>query len=70
MIKEAIEIGDGMDKFSLIIQAMQQTGALEYTKQLALDAADKAIAALTPLPESPYKQAIIALAHISVERAA
>ena len=70
MIKEAIETGDGMDKFSLIIQAMQQTGALEYTKQLALDAADKAIAALTPLPESPYKQALIALAHISVERAA
>lgn len=70
MIKEAIETGDGMDKFSLIIQAMQQTGALEYTKQLALDAADKAIAALTPLPESHYKQALIALAHISVERAA
>ena len=70
MIKEAIETGDGMDKFSLIIQAMQQTGALEYTKQLALDAADKAIATLTPLPESHYKQALIALAHISVERAA
>jgi octaprenyl-diphosphate synthase len=70
MIKEAIETGNGMDKFALIMQAMQQTGALEYTKQLALNAADKAIAALVPLPESCHKQALIALAHISVQRAA
>jgi octaprenyl-diphosphate synthase len=70
MIKEAIETGNGMDKFELIMQAMQQTGALDYTKQQALDAADKAITALEALPESPYKQALIGLAHISVERAA
>ncbi|MDP5031200.1 MAG: octaprenyl diphosphate synthase [Paraglaciecola sp.] len=70
MIREAIETGNGMDKFELIMQAMQDTGALEYTKKQAINAADKAVAALAPLPESNYKQALIGLAHISVERAA
>lgn len=70
LIREAIETGNGMQHFSAIMQAMQATGALSYTKQLALDAAQQAIDALAPLPESPYKQALIGLAHISVERAA
>ena len=70
MIREAIETGNGMDKFELIMQAMQDTGALEYTKKQAINAADKAVAALAPLQESNYKQALIGLAHISVERAA
>ena len=59
-----------MQHFTAIMQAMSDTGALEYTKQQALDAADQAIAALAPLAESAYKQALIGLAHISVERAA
>ena len=70
LIREAIEKGNGMQHFTAIMQAMSDTGALEYTKQQALDAADQAIAALAPLAESTYKQALIGLAHISVERAA
>ena len=70
LIKDAIESGNGMDNFATIMQAMQETGALDYTKQQALKAADQAIAALAPLADSPYKQALIGLAHISVERAA
>jgi octaprenyl-diphosphate synthase len=70
LIKQAIENGDGMQHFAEIMSAMHQTGALEYTKKQALEAADQAIAALAPLPESEYKQALIGLAHISVERAA
>jgi octaprenyl-diphosphate synthase len=70
LIKLAIENGDGMQHFDAIMQAMQDTGALDYTKKLALKAADQAIAALAPLPESEYKQALIGLAYISVERAA
>lgn len=70
LIREAIEKGNGMQHFTAIMQAMSDTGALEYTKQQALDAADQAIAALAPLAESAYKQALIGLAHISVERAA
>ncbi|MDP5032087.1 octaprenyl diphosphate synthase [Paraglaciecola sp.] len=70
LIKQAIETGDGMQHFDEIMLAMRETGALEYTKQQALDAADQAIAALSPLADSIYKQALISLAHISVERAA
>ena len=70
LIKQAIETGDGMQHFDEIMLAMRETGALEYTKQQALQSADLAIAALAPLAESDYKQALIGLAHISVERAA
>jgi octaprenyl-diphosphate synthase len=68
-IKEAIETGNGMQHFSEIMSTMEQTGALEYTKQQALKASDQAIQALTCLPNSEYKQALIGLAHIAVERA-
>jgi octaprenyl-diphosphate synthase len=70
MINEAISLGNGMDNLQAILQAMEETGALTYTKKQALIASQKAIDALAPLPESEYKQALIALAHISVERAA
>jgi octaprenyl-diphosphate synthase len=69
-IKEAIESGNGMQYFDEIMTTMQQTGALNYTKKLALDASDKAIKALAPLANSEYKNALIGLAHIAVERAA
>lgn len=68
-IREAIETGNGMDNLDAILSAMTETGSLTYTKEQALKAADQAIAALAPLPESNYKQALIGLAHISVERA-
>ena len=70
MIRSAIENSDGMNNFEPIMAAMRETGSLEYTKTQALKAADQAIEALAPLPDSEYKQALIALAHISVERAA
>ena len=70
LIKEAIETGNGMQHFDEIMATMHQTGALNYTKKLALDASNKAIKALAPLPNSEYKNALIGLAHIAVERAA
>ena len=69
-IKDAIENGNGMQHFDEIMKAMEQTGALNYTKNLALDASENAIKALAPLPNSEYKNALIGLAHIAVERAA
>jgi octaprenyl-diphosphate synthase len=69
-IKEAIENGNGMQHFDEIMTTMQQTGALNYTKKLALDASEKAIKALDPLSNSEYKNALIGLARIAVERAA
>ena len=68
LIKEAIEKANGMDHFDEIMQALHETNALAYTKQRALDEADKAIAALTIIPESEYKQALISLAHLSANR--
>ncbi|MCG6396155.1 octaprenyl diphosphate synthase, partial [Vibrio alginolyticus] len=45
-------------------------GSLEYTTQKALEEADKAIAALSALPDSQYKDALAGLAHIAVRRSA
>ncbi len=68
MIRDAIEHSNGMEKLDAIMQAMHQTGSLEYTKQRAEQEADKAIAELVILPESQYKQALITLAHMAVHR--
>ncbi|GAA6182889.1 MULTISPECIES: octaprenyl diphosphate synthase [Alteromonadaceae] len=70
LIKEAIELNNGMESLDEILAAMEQTGSLVYTKQKALQAANQAIEALAPLPDSDYKKALIGLANISVERAA
>lgn len=70
LIKEAIETGNGLQHFNEIMTAMEQTGALGYTKKLAVDASKKAIQALEVLPNSEYKTALIGLAEIAVERAA
>ncbi|WP_261834624.1 octaprenyl diphosphate synthase [Vibrio ishigakensis] len=68
MIHEAIEKANGMERLEDILQAMRDTGALEYTTRVAEQEADKAIAALDILPDSDEKQALIALAHLSVKR--
>jgi len=68
MIRSAIEHGDGMENLAEILEAMQQTGALVYTQEIAEKEADKAIQAIASLPESEHKQALIALAHIAANR--
>ncbi|WP_144213261.1 octaprenyl diphosphate synthase [Shewanella donghaensis] len=68
LIKEAIEKGDGTKAIDEIVAALQESGALEYTKQKANEEADKAIAALAPIADSDYKTALISLAKISVQR--
>ncbi len=70
MIRTAIEQGNGLDKLAEIQVAMAQTGALAYTRERAQLEAQKAIDELEVLPESEYKQALITLAHMSVERRA
>jgi octaprenyl-diphosphate synthase len=69
LIKNAIESGDGLQHFDQIMLAMQQTGALEYTKKQALNASDKAIEAISTITDSDHKIALISLAKIAVERA-
>jgi len=68
MIREAIEKANGMQRLNDILEAMEQTGSLEYTRQKAYQEADKAIAELSVLEDSEYKQALITLAHMAVHR--
>ncbi|MGC9402246.1 octaprenyl diphosphate synthase [Vibrio genomosp. F10] len=68
MIRDAIEHSNGMDRLNEILAAMDQSGSLDYTTSKALEEADKAIEQLSILPESDYKEALIALAHLAVKR--
>ena len=69
LIRKAIEQGgyDMIDEVQAIIQA---TGALDYTRAVAQEEADKAIEQLAHLPNSDYKQALEILALFSVQRKA
>ncbi|NRB22777.1 octaprenyl diphosphate synthase [Shewanella sp.] len=68
LIRKAIELGDGTQNIEEILVALKNCGALEYTHNRALEESDKAIAALTCIPDSEHKQALISLAKIAVER--
>jgi octaprenyl-diphosphate synthase len=70
LIKQAIENANGMDYLQEILDIMKLTGSLDYTQQKAYQEADKAILELNGLPESDYKQALITLAHMAVNRKA
>ena len=67
MIREAILDG-GLDQLEKVTAIIESTGALEYTAARAQEAADIAIAALSDVPDSDYKQALIAIAEFSVQR--
>lgn len=51
-----------------LITLIQSTGSLAYTKQLANHYADKARACLEMLPDSLYKNALIGLTHLVINR--
>ena len=67
LIRAAIENG-GRDQTDTIIEVVKSCGAITYTMQRARQAADQAIAALSRIPDSVYKDSLIDLAHFSVER--
>lgn len=68
LIREAIEKANGMEHFDKIMQALHDTKALEYTKQRAIEEAQKAVDALAIIPNSEYKQALISLAYLAADR--
>jgi len=68
LITDAIENCTGMDNLEPILTAMEETGAITYTNQKAAEEADKAINSLDLIPDSDYKLALIALAHIAANR--
>ncbi len=68
MIRRAIEKGDGLADLTPILQTMTETGALDYTREKAIQASEQAIDAIEKVADSEYKQALIALARLSVQR--
>jgi octaprenyl-diphosphate synthase len=67
LIRKAILDG-GLDQLDDVQAIIKSTGALEYTATRAQEAADTAIAALSDVPDSDYKQALISIANFSVQR--
>lgn len=70
LIRGAIEQGDGREHLQTILAAMRRTGALDYTRDRALHEAKLAQEQLAALPESPYRDALHALADIATDRVA
>jgi octaprenyl-diphosphate synthase len=66
-LRHAIEHG-GLDSLDRIIAAIRDSGALERTRERAVAHADAARDALGELPDSAYREALLALAAYSVER--
>ena len=67
LVRDAVENG-GIDKIEEIRGAIESVGAIAYTARTAREEADRAIEALSILEDSPYKEALIALADYSVQR--
>jgi octaprenyl-diphosphate synthase len=67
LIANSIRNGD-TSQLTQIVEIIRQSGALDYTLNLAKEHSASAINALNSLPESTYKQAMIELAHFSVSR--
>jgi len=67
LVRQAIQKG-GIEDLERIRDAVEASGALEYTAHLARDYAERAIACLDALPESEYRDALIELSRASVAR--
>ncbi|MDO9972506.1 octaprenyl diphosphate synthase [Glaesserella parasuis] len=68
LICEAIEQGGKREALDEILAIMAEHKSLDYTMERAKQEAQKAVDALAILPESEYKQALISLAYLSVDR--
>jgi len=67
LIRQAIVDG-GLQQLDNIQAIIESTGALDYTAKRAHEAADIAITALSDIPDSEYKQALISIAEFAVKR--
>ena len=68
LIKEAIEQSNGLPHLQRIQGIMEATGTLDYTRECANKEVQMAIDSLQAIPDSAYKEALVSLAYISVER--
>lgn len=68
LIREAILESNGLSRLDDIMAALHETNAFEYTRKIAEQEAQMARDAIAFLQESPYKQALLTLADMAVER--
>lgn len=66
-VRNAIEDG-GRERIGEVLEAIQATGALRYTRQLAQTEAEQAIMSLAGLAQSPYRDSLRQLAEFSMSR--
>jgi octaprenyl-diphosphate synthase len=67
IIRRAIEQG-GLEEIEPILAAIQTTGALAYTLTRAREAARQATLALSRVPDSEFKDALLQLSEFAVDR--
>lgn len=67
LMRKAIEAG-GLDHINEVMGVIESTEALQYTAQLARREAEAALEAIQAVPDSDYKDALSALARLSVDR--
>ena len=68
LLTRAIMERNGLDYLEQIQEILQQTGAFDYSRNKAEDEIRKAKLALSVLPETPYRQALMSLADLAVNR--
>lgn len=68
LIREAIEQGGKREALDEILAIMAEHGSLDYAMQRAKEEAQKAVDAIANVPESEFKQALVSLAYLSVDR--
>ncbi|MWJ29020.1 octaprenyl diphosphate synthase [Halomonas sp. ZH2S] len=69
LIRQAIRQG-GLDQLDAVLDIVNATGALEYTRARAEEMATKALEQLAIIPSSPYRDSMAELAHLAVDRKA
>jgi octaprenyl-diphosphate synthase len=66
-LAKIIEKG-GLDEIEFVMQQVQASDAITYTETLAHEEAERAKTALSLIPNSPFREALMALADFSVAR--
>ncbi|WP_332878139.1 octaprenyl diphosphate synthase [Massilia sp. S19_KUP03_FR1] len=67
LVRECIENGDE-SHFDAVLAAVTSSGALDYTRDAAVRAADRAASAIADLPETEFKQNLLQLCTFAVDR--
>ncbi|MBL6749293.1 MAG: polyprenyl synthetase family protein [Nevskia sp.] len=67
LVREAVARGR-IERLGDVLQAVEASGAIPYTRALAERYARSAVAALGGLPESPYKQSLLDLTRFATSR--